>query len=209
MTMSASYSGAPPILMALFGCLLFASNDVFFVSAYSQHRPSMPMPTPTAPTSSTSTPDIVQRRGFFTKTITAAATIMATVVTTPDEATADEAATAGVISSKYCAYGEGNDCDDLAEGNPYILELQRKSAANKENNVDSAKNAFYAKNYPDWFATLGKTMIQKESDGTFIVVDDAELAKLRAENKISVKTARAMGGRVADMTQKPMLVLKE
>ena len=118
-------------------------------------------------------------------------------------------ATEGVLSGKYCAYGEGSDCEDLAGGNPYILELQRKSAANKQANIKSAENAFYAKNYPDWFATLGKTMVQKESDGTFIVVDNDELAKLWDQNKISVKTPTTMGGRIKDVTQKPMLVLKE
>ena len=133
---------------------------------------------------------------------------VATTITTPCEV-ADATGTE-VLSSKFCAYGEGNDCDDLAEGNPYILELQRKSAANKKNNVESAKNAFYAKNYPGWFEAVGKTMIQKESDVTFIVVDDTELAKLKAENKISVlQTPKTMGGRIVDVTQKPMLVLKE
>ena len=37
-----------------------------------------------------------------------------------------------VISSKYCAYGTGDGCEDLAEGNELIKELQARSAANKE-----------------------------------------------------------------------------
>lgn len=37
-----------------------------------------------------------------------------------------------VISSKFCAYGTGDGCEDLAEGNAFIKELQAKSAANKE-----------------------------------------------------------------------------
>lgn len=37
-----------------------------------------------------------------------------------------------VISSKYCAYGTGQGCEDLAEGNEFIKELQARSAANKE-----------------------------------------------------------------------------
>eukprot|EP00536_Pseudo-nitzschia_multiseries_P002699 jgi/Psemu1/301507/fgenesh1_kg.36_\ len=183
-----------------FACLLLVSYDAAVVSAYSQHRP------PTTSTSTTKTQgnsnDVVERRGFFAKV---AVTAVIAVSAGPESATATE----GVISSKFCAYGEGNDCEDLAEGNPYILELQKRSAANKQNNVESAKNAFYAKNYPDWFAAVGKTMIQKESDGTFIVVDDAELAKLRADGKITVKVPSAMGGRVTDVTQKPTLVLKE
>lgn len=64
------------------------------------------------------------------------------------------------------------------------------------------------KNYPDWFASVGKSMIKK-SDGTFMLVDDSELQKLKDQNKIGIEYARAMGGRVADVTQKPILVLKD
>ena len=64
------------------------------------------------------------------------------------------------------------------------------------------------KNYPDWFASVGKTMIKK-SDGTFIVVDDIELQKLKDANKITVEYASAMGGKTRDLTQKPILVLKD
>jgi hypothetical protein len=39
-----------------------------------------------------------------------------------------------IISSKYCAYGSGNDCEDLAEGNELIRALQEKSRVNKEAN---------------------------------------------------------------------------
>ena len=39
-----------------------------------------------------------------------------------------------VISSKGCVYGEGDGCQDLAEGNPLILELQAKSAQNRQAN---------------------------------------------------------------------------
>ena len=45
-----------------------------------------------------------------------------------------------VISSKYCAYGTGEGCDDLAEGNEYIRQLQAKSAANKEANISVCTN---------------------------------------------------------------------
>lgn len=41
-----------------------------------------------------------------------------------------------VISSKACASGKGDGCDDLAEGNELIRSLQQKSAAKAE---------FYAK----------------------------------------------------------------
>jgi restriction endonuclease Mrr len=64
------------------------------------------------------------------------------------------------------------------------------------------------KNYPDWFAAVGKTMVKK-SDGSFILVNDDELLALKRENKVGVENAKTMGGKVMDLTQKPILVLKE
>ena len=191
------------MFVALLWCFICSSSDdVGFVSAYSQQGQP-------AAAKTNAKAGIGDRRRFFAAAASGIAA--ASLVTLPQGANAEgdgEAATA-VQASKFCAYGEGDDCENLAEGNPFILELQRKSAANKQANIDSAKNAFYAKNYPDWFATVGKTMIMKESDGTFIVVDKAELAKLWDENKISVTTPTTMGGKIKDVTQKPMLVLKE
>jgi hypothetical protein len=40
-----------------------------------------------------------------------------------------------IISSKYCAGGVGDDCDELAQGNSYIKSLQEKSAMNREENL--------------------------------------------------------------------------
>lgn len=113
-----------------------------------------------------------------------------------------------VISSKYCAYGTGDGCDDLAEGNEYIKQLQARSAVNKEAIQQEARNAYYMKNYPDFFASVGKTMIKK-ADGSFLLVDDGELQKLKDQNKIGLEYAKTMGGRVMDVTQKPILTLKE
>lgn len=39
---------------------------------------------------------------------------------------------ANVISSKYCASGVGDGCDDLSEGNAFIKQLQETSAKNKD-----------------------------------------------------------------------------
>lgn len=64
------------------------------------------------------------------------------------------------------------------------------------------------KNYPDWFASVGKTLVKK-SDGSFVALDDATIAKLRNENKLTFEIPRAMGGQVVDYTQKPVLVLKD
>ena len=144
----------------------------------------------------------MQRRVFFTKALVSTSAVLTAKALFPKEPAN------AVISSKYCAYGGGDGCDDLAEGNEFILELQRKSAANKEAIQQDAKNAFYMKNYPDWFSAVGKSMVKKP-DGTFMVVSDAELADLKAQGKIGVENARAMGGKVADVTQKPIMVLKE
>eukprot|EP00980_Cylindrotheca_fusiformis_P000477 scaffold119_cov131-Cylindrotheca_fusiformis.AAC.7 len=141
---------------------------------------------------------ISSRRDWFS---CAAATATVVLVSPEQPASA-------VLSSKYCAYGAGQDCDDLAEGNEFIRKLQAQSAANKEKNVQDAKYAYYMKNYPDWFATVGKTMVRKP-DGSFMLVDDEELMVLKRENKIGVENVKAMGGKVADLTQKPILVLKE
>lgn len=66
----------------------------------------------------------VDRRQFFKAWIAGTTTAVA-VSHSPEMAQA-------VISSKYCAYGTGDGCEDLAEGNEYIRQLQARSAANKE-----------------------------------------------------------------------------
>lgn len=118
------------------------------------------------------------------------------------------AAPGGILSSKYCAYGQGDGCEDLAEGNAFILELQRRSSNNKEQIQVEARNAYYRKNYPDFFAAMGKTMIQAK-DGSYVLVDDGELASLKAQNKIRLEYAKTLGGKVTDLTQKPIPVLKD
>jgi hypothetical protein len=64
------------------------------------------------------------------------------------------------------------------------------------------------KNYPDFFASVGKTLVRKP-DGSFLLLDDAEIEQLTRDNKLTTEMPRAMQGRVADLTQKPILVLKE
>jgi hypothetical protein len=64
------------------------------------------------------------------------------------------------------------------------------------------------KNYPDFFASIGKTMIKK-SDGTFFLVSDVEFEQLKRDNKLTLEIATAKGGKVTDVTQKPILVLKD
>jgi hypothetical protein len=64
------------------------------------------------------------------------------------------------------------------------------------------------KNYPDFFAATGKKLIRKP-DGTYMLLDESEVDRLKQENKLATEMPRAMKGRVVDLTQKPILVLKE
>ncbi|CAJ1949815.1 unnamed protein product [Cylindrotheca closterium] len=140
----------------------------------------------------------LNRRNFFAF---AAASAAANILIPEQPANA-------VLSAKYCAYGSGDGCDDLAEGNDFIRQLQAKSAANKEKNESDALYSFYMKNYPDVFAVSGKTMVKK-ADGTFLLVSGEELMALKKDNRIGIENVKAMGGKVTDMTQKPVLVLKD
>ncbi len=66
----------------------------------------------------------VERRHLFKSLVAGSSSILVTIFV-PETAHA-------VISSKYCAYGTGDGCEDLAEGNEYIRQLQQRSATNKE-----------------------------------------------------------------------------
>jgi hypothetical protein len=65
------------------------------------------------------------RRDWMNGLVAGAATGAVALLSDPQPAKA-------VISSKFCAYGTGDGCEDLAEGNEYIRQLQAKSAVNKE-----------------------------------------------------------------------------
>lgn len=63
------------------------------------------------------------RRSFVTAVTHAGMAVVAAV--TPSDANA-------ILSSKYCAAGVGDGCNDRSEGNDYIKSLQEKSALNRE-----------------------------------------------------------------------------
>ena len=113
-----------------------------------------------------------------------------------------------VISSKYCASGRGEGCSELSEGNDFIRSLQEKSAAKADIYAQEARNAYYMKNYPDVFAVDGKKMIKKP-DGTFMIVSETEMKELLENNRIGLEFPKAMGGKVTDLTQKPIMLLKD
>lgn len=71
-----------------------------------------------------------------------------------------------------------------------------------------ALNAYYMKNYPDVFAVSDKRMVKKR-DGSYALFSAEEVKDLTAEGKIATEYPKSKGGRIADLTQKPILVLKE
>ncbi len=109
-----------------------------------------------------------------------------------------------------CAYGVGDGCDELSGGNEYIKQLQMKSAKNKEATEKEYLSAYQMKNYPDFFASLSppKYMV-KQPDGSIKLYEEEELTNLKKEGKIKLEKPKAMGGKVADVTQKPIMVLIE
>ncbi|KAL7517319.1 hypothetical protein ACHAWX_002249, partial [Stephanocyclus meneghinianus] len=122
---------------------------------------------------------------------------------------ASRAANADVIRSPgRCANGEGAGCDSLAEGNEFIQSLQRKSLENKEENQREALYVYYMKNYPDVFALSDKRMVMKQ-DGTFALFSAEEVKNLTKSGLIKNEYPKTKGGRVADLTQKPVLVLMD
>ena len=64
------------------------------------------------------------------------------------------------------------------------------------------------KNYPDVFALDDKRMVKKV-DGSFALYSPEEVRDLRQEGKINIEYPKSKGGRIADLTQKPVLVLNE
>lgn len=74
--------------------------------------------------------------------------------------------------------------------------------------MKEALNAYYMKNYPDFFSVVGKTLVKKP-DGSFVALDDHEVEQLKQDGKVTLEIARAKGGKYIDVTQKPILVFKE
>lgn len=64
------------------------------------------------------------------------------------------------------------------------------------------------KNYPDVFAVSDKQLI-KRMDGTFALYTSEEVQQLSSMGKITIEYPKSKGGRIADLTQKPIKVLSE
>ncbi len=62
------------------------------------------------------------------------------------------------------------------------------------------------KNYPDVFNVYDKKMVKK-SDGSFALFTAAEVEDLRLAGKLKLEYPTSKGGRIADLTQKPIMVM--
>jgi hypothetical protein len=108
-----------------------------------------------------------------------------------------------------CAYGTGEGCDALSENNVYIQQLQQKSRDNGETNKQEALDAYYTKNYPDVFAVSDKKMVRKANGKGYVLYTKEEVQTLTDDGKIRLEYPKTMGGRITDLTRKPILVLVE
>jgi hypothetical protein len=115
----------------------------------------------------------------------------------------------GIIRSKGCYQGMGDGCVELSDNNALIQQLQQKSLQNRERNEKEALYAYYMKNYPDFFTSIGQVMIKKSSDNTFLLVTPQEAERMKALNQLSYEIPKTRGGTIIDYTQKPILILKE
>jgi hypothetical protein len=151
----------------------------------------------------------VNRQTFMKQIAAAACSTIATITPQISNAASIEKAEGKILRANKCAYGEGSGCESLAEENELIKELQRRSLLKKESTQKEYLNAYQNKNYPDFFASLStpKYMV-KTSDGSFQLFDDAELLQLKKAGRITLERPTAMGGKVTDLTQKPIMVLR-
>lgn len=151
----------------------------------------------------------LNRQNFIKQILTVSSASAAIVASQTSNAASSDMVEGKILRAAQCVYGEGTGCEMAAENNELIKELQRRSQIKKEATQREYLNAYQNKNYPDFFASLStpKYMV-KQSDGTFQLFTDAELLKLKKTGRITLERPTAMGGKVADLTQKPIMVMK-
>jgi hypothetical protein len=177
-------------------CMISGMNTAF-VSAYQLQPP---------PEQEQHSQQSLHRRHF----VGTAAMLVATFQRSPPNSfAADVGTAAGILRSKGCYQGVGDGCTEFAEENPLIQKLQQQSALNREKNEREALNAYYMKNYPDFFNSIGKVMIKKSSDNTFFIVSLQEAEQMKLSGKLTYEVPMTRGGKVVDYTQKPVLILRE
>lgn len=65
------------------------------------------------------------------------------------------------------------------------------------------------KNYPDVIAAASDKQLIKKMDGSFALFSSEEVQQLSRLGKIQIEYPKSKGGRIADLTQKPIKVLVE
>ncbi len=85
----------------------------------------------------------------------------------------------------------------------------RDENENHATQQQEAINAYYMKNYPDVFAVYDKRMVRRAKDGTYALYTADEVRGMTADGKIRIEYPRSKGGRIVDLTQRPVLVLVE
>jgi hypothetical protein len=76
-------------------------------------------------------------------------------------------------------------------------------------NQQEALSAYYMENYPDVFAVSNRKMVRRAKDGSYALCMPEEVRELTNDGKIKMGYLRSKGGRIADLTQRPVLVLVE
>jgi hypothetical protein len=193
-----------PCLRSTIACWIGAYVTILasIARAYVSPEPSLPNPDLINPE--------VHRRRFIGSAALCLSSLIADKPFPIKVAFADDSVTEkGVIRSKGCHQGIGDACSDFAGDNTLIQKLQEQSAVNRARNEREALNAYYMKNYPDFFGSIGKVMIKKSSDNTFIVVSLQEAEQMKLDGKLALEVPKARGGKIVDLTQKPILILKE
>ncbi|EKX33819.1 hypothetical protein GUITHDRAFT_155928 [Guillardia theta CCMP2712] len=90
--------------------------------------------------------------------------------------------------SNSCAQGVGGKCEELAEGNPLIMELQKRSAANRLKYQKEELESYWNRNYKDFFdnsctAQNRKCNFVQREDGTWAVIDKDSTIPLKSSKQ--------------------------
>ena len=99
---------------------------------------------------------------------------------------ADLLAGGGAGATGSCVYGEGSGCDELAEGNPLILKLQKQSRANKEKNeLDLYEKTTAMLGYDDYMMASDKVMVRVDLKGKFAALTMEEYQEAKKAGRVS------------------------
>jgi len=92
----------------------------------------------------------------------------------------------GAGSSERCESGDGEACERLSEGNPYIQKLQARSRENREKNAAKVwDQTVKTMDYDSYFSTLDQNMVLLP-DGAYKLLSADEYSRLRQAGKLKV-----------------------